>query len=158
MKEAEKDAAGERPAPPLPKQRRACLLLPEDDPAVFSFVAAAAEQIGITMKTQEELAPGVFYPAAQKLFVRVSHISLFGSDTFSNIFHSLLFLPIICSIWSRYLFLAGVQDHVRVSHPKEPPGGLSPQRWRSTEGRGIGSGRLCSHRIRARSTTKVKAN
>ena len=94
MNDAEKDA-GERPPPP--KQRRACLLLPEDDPAVFSFVAAAAKQIGIKMGPQEELAPGVFYPAAQKLFVRVRHISIFASDTFSNIFHSLLLLPITCS-------------------------------------------------------------
>ena len=64
--DAEKD--GERPKP-----RRACLMLPEDDPAVFAFVAATAKQIGIKMGPQEELAPGVFYPAAQKLFVRVSH-------------------------------------------------------------------------------------
>ena len=56
-----------------PKQRRACLMLPEDDPAVFTFVAATAKQIGIKMGPQEELAPGVFYPAAQKLLVRVSH-------------------------------------------------------------------------------------
>ena len=70
---AGKDSDAERDAAERPKQRRACLMLPEDDPAVFTFVAATANQIGIKMGPQEELAPGVFYPAAQKLLVRVSH-------------------------------------------------------------------------------------
>ena len=68
---AKKDNDAENEAD-RPKQRRACLMLPEDDPAVFTFVAATAKQIGIKMGPQEELAPGVFYPAAQKLLVRVS--------------------------------------------------------------------------------------
>ena len=128
-----------------PKQRRACLMLPEDDPAVFTFVAATAKQIGIKMGPQEELAPGVFYPAAQKLLVRVSYFlsySLFvllKPVWFIDIFPDftspfLVPSPIMCSIIGRrYLTFAGVQNHVRVSHSKEPSRRLSAQRRRSPE-------------------------
>ena len=58
---------------PKPKQKRACLMLPEDDPGVFSFVANAARQIGVSgIDRQEEIAPKIFYPAAQKLIVRAT--------------------------------------------------------------------------------------
>ena len=90
-----------------PKQRRACLMLPEDDPAVFTFVAATAKQIGIKMGPQEELAPGVFYPAAQKLLVRVSYLlsySLFvllKSAWFIDIFPDFTSsLPLPCPLQS----------------------------------------------------------
>ena len=136
---AGKDNAAENEAD-RPKQRRACLMLPEDDPAVFTFVAATAKQIGIKMGPQEELAPGVFYPAAQKLLVRVSHaqslLCVVGRrhlSTFSPILPSFSLFPIISSIKRRYLTFAGVQNHVRVSHQKEPPRGLSTQRRRSAE-------------------------
>ena len=81
-----------------PKQRRACLMLPEDDPAVFTFVAATAKQIGIKMGPQEELAPGVFYPAAQKLLVRVSY--------FLSCTHSLVEAGMFYLYFPRFHFLA----------------------------------------------------
>jgi hypothetical protein len=59
----------------LPPQKRACLLLPEDDPATFAYAVSAAREVGVRIGGhQEEIAPGIFYPAAQKLIVRVSMI------------------------------------------------------------------------------------
>ncbi len=58
--------------PTKPRAKRACLLLPEDDPAAFSFVASAASQVGVALGQQEELAPNIYYPAAQKLVLRAA--------------------------------------------------------------------------------------
>ena len=48
----------------------ATLLLPEDNVSALSFVAEEAGRNGVNM-TQEEIAPRVFYPAAQKVIYRV---------------------------------------------------------------------------------------
>ena len=48
----------------------ATLLLPEDNVQAHRFVAMAAGAIGVAV-AEEEIAPRVFYPAAQKLIYRV---------------------------------------------------------------------------------------
>lgn len=58
--------------------RRSCLVLPEDVPEALTFVRATARQIGVDLG-HEEIAPKIYYPAAQKLILRVRSFSRFLS-------------------------------------------------------------------------------
>ncbi len=53
----------------------ACLLLPEDNPAVFRFIRETAEEIGVRYQYQE-LVPKVFYPSSVKVILRVSNLQV----------------------------------------------------------------------------------
>ena len=68
-----KQEPGVEPLPGGPtaqQPRRSCLVLPEDVPEALTFVRATARQIGVDLG-HEEIAPKIFYPAAQKLILRV---------------------------------------------------------------------------------------
>ncbi len=73
------------PPPPPPAQKPTCMMLAEDSVGGFKFVREAAAEVGVRIgggyKGEDEeggggggdeIAPGVFYPIAEKIMFRVS--------------------------------------------------------------------------------------